>query len=292
MRLPSVLVLAGHDPTGGAGLIADAESIRAMGAWPLTVATALTRQTTVDVVSLTPRPFEEIVETARVLLEDCGADAIKVGLIADKEALEAVVALCREYAHLPIVIDPVLKAGGGCELSDGALIEAFVRGLLPLATLSTPNVAELFRLSAEEGAALDGGSDDAGRERAIERCARALLSTGSGAMLVTGTDVPGRPGGDEVVHRLYRADAQHQWRWPRLAGTFHGSGCTLSSAIAATLARGETLEHACEAAQRFTWQSLAGGLCQGRGQMLPDRLLRGRAPDAADIETDQRGERL
>lgn len=304
MRLPTVLALAGHDPTGGAGLVADAEAIRAMGAWPLTVATTLTRQSSVDVMALTPRPFEEIVGTARTLFEDFRIDAIKVGLIADSEALRAVVAICQAHMHLPIVLDPVLKAGGGCELSSRALTVDFVHGLLPLATLSTPNLVELSRLfdarkTAAENDSIDDDGDSEGiadvdsehdrarQSQAIEHRARALLSESGGAMLVTGTDVPGRAGGDEVIHRLYQKSAQREWRWPRLAGSFHGSGCTLSSAIAAGLARGTGLEKACEAAQRFTWQSLSRGLCQGSGQKLPDRLLPGGVFAAG---TDQGGE--
>ncbi|ART63274.1 bifunctional hydroxymethylpyrimidine kinase/phosphomethylpyrimidine kinase [Kushneria marisflavi] len=261
MSLPCVLVLAGHDPTGGAGLIADAEAIRAMGGWALTVPTALTCQTTVNVQSVTPRPGEEILATARALLEDCDIHAIKVGLIADLSALEAVVELCRTWSHLPVIIDPVLKAGGGRELSGQALRAAFVERLLPLADLVTPNLDELARLT--DRALAD--QDTAGQ-------AGQMLATGAGAVLATGTDVADAQRKPHVTHRLYTPEGFQTWSWPRLPGSYHGSGCTLASATAALLARGETLDNACQRAQQFTWQSLERALTPGRGQYLPDRL--------------------
>ncbi|WP_438765517.1 bifunctional hydroxymethylpyrimidine kinase/phosphomethylpyrimidine kinase [Kushneria sp. TE3] len=266
MTLPCVLVLAGHDPTGGAGLMADAEAVRAMGGWALTVPTALTRQTTVDVQDVMPRPGEEILATARALLDDCGIHAIKVGLIADLSALEAVITLCAAHPHLPIILDPVLKAGGGRELSGQALMAAFVQRLLPLASLVTPNLQELARLAS----ALSGqdGADD----QAIAGQAERLLATGAGAILATGTDVAGQCRRASVIHRLYTPESMRQWSWPRLPGSYHGSGCTLASATAALLARGETLENACERAQQFTWHSLENALMPGRGQYVPDRL--------------------
>ena len=261
MSLPCVLVLAGHDPTGGAGLIADAEAIRAMGGWALTVPTALTCQTTVNVHTVMPRPGEEILATARAVLKDCDIHAIKIGLIAGPSALEAAVELCRMLSPLPIIIDPVLKAGGGRELSSELLRAAFVERLLPLADLVTPNLEELARLT---GSALED-QDTAGQ-------AGKMLATGAGAVLATGTDVADALHQPHVTHRLYTPEGIRTWSWPRLPGSYHGSGCTLASAVAALVARGETLENACEKAQQFTWQSLERALTPGRGQHLPDRL--------------------
>ncbi|MFC0267096.1 bifunctional hydroxymethylpyrimidine kinase/phosphomethylpyrimidine kinase [Kushneria aurantia] len=258
-QLPNVLVLSGHDPTGGAGMIADVESIRALGGWPLTVPTALTRQTTRDVVAVEPRPAEEIEATAQVVIDDCPIAAIKVGLIADDASLAAVVALCRAHPELPIVVDPVLKASGGRELSNHALLKAFVRHLLPQATLLTPNLAELARLSQGVGDVLQQ--------------AQRLLDAGAEAILVTGTDTPGEAPGEQVTHRLFTSSgAIHEWHWPRLAGEFHGSGCTLAAAIAVQLAKGDELTAACATAQRFSWQALSQALNQGSAQALPDRL--------------------
>ncbi|WP_456268670.1 hydroxymethylpyrimidine/phosphomethylpyrimidine kinase [Kushneria sp. AK178] len=265
MALPCVLVLAGHDPTGGAGLIADAETVRAMGGWALTVPTALTRQTTVDVQSVMPRPGEEILATARALLEDCDIHAIKVGLIADLSALEAVIALCAAYPHLPIVVDPVLKAGGGRELSSQTLMTAFVQRLLPLASLITPNRQELLRLTASLPGPALAEQDMAGQ-------AEKALATGAGAVLATGADAAGEKGQHRVTHHLYTPAGTQSWSWPRLPGSYHGSGCTLASATAALLARGASLERACQQAQQFTWQSLEHALMPGRGQYVPDRL--------------------
>ncbi|GHC22400.1 hydroxymethylpyrimidine/phosphomethylpyrimidine kinase [Kushneria pakistanensis] len=271
MSLPCVLVLAGHDPTGGAGLVADAEAIRAMGGWALTVPTALTRQTTVDVQSVMPRPGEEILASARTLLDDCRISAIKVGLIADLSALEAVITLCVENAHLPIIIDPVLRAGGGRELSSQTLMAAFVERLLPLATLVTPNLQELARLAFALPKQTGGDDQD------IAGQAERLLAAGASAILATGTDTASERQQPSVIHRLYTPSGVQAWSWPRLAGSYHGSGCTLASATAALLARGERLESACQQAQQFTWQSLERPLAPGRGQQIPDRLT-GRFP--------------
>lgn len=266
MSLPCVLVLAGHDPTGGAGLIADTEAVRAMGGWALTVPTALTRQTSVDVQAVMPRPGEEILATARALLEDCDIHAIKVGLLADLSALEAVITLCAEHSHLPIVIDPVLKAGGGRELSGQTLMAAMAERLLPLADLVTPNLQELSRLAA----VLPGGALQ--DEAVIDQAAR-VLACGTRAVLATGADMAEARQQPHVIHRLYTRDGEQSWSWPRLPGRYHGSGCTLASAAAAALAGGDTLEAACHQAQQFTWQSLEGALQPGRGQALPDRLI-------------------
>ncbi|MFC0337447.1 hydroxymethylpyrimidine/phosphomethylpyrimidine kinase [Kushneria avicenniae] len=266
MALPCVLVLAGHDPTGGAGLIADAEAVRAMGGWALTVPTALTRQTTVDVQAVMPRPGEEILATARGLLEDCNVHAIKVGLIADLSTLEAVTTLCAAHSHLPIVIDPVLKAGGGRELSGQILMAAMAERLLPLADLVTPNLQELSRL-----ATVLAGSDL--QDQAVADQAARVLDSGARAVLATGADMAEARQQPHVTHQLYTRNGVQSWSWPRLPGHYHGSGCTLASAAAAALARGDALEEACRQAQQFTWQSLESALRPGRGQALPDRLI-------------------
>ncbi|MHB0775020.1 bifunctional hydroxymethylpyrimidine kinase/phosphomethylpyrimidine kinase [Halomonas sp. WWR20] len=257
-RPPVVLVLAGHDPTGGAGLIADSEAIRACGGWAVTVPTALTVQTTRDVISVSPCSAQGILAAAEALFADIDIAAIKVGLLADVEALEAVIAIVQAHPDLPLVVDPVLRAGGGKELSTSALQACFTQRLLPLVDILTPNRLELTRLA-------DMADDDRGR-------VTDLLGRGCGGLLVTGTDMP--PSGADhanVVHSLYTPQATHQWHWPRLPGHYHGSGCTLAAALSARLAVGEPWVNACEQAQRFTWESLNRALRLGRGQALPNR---------------------
>ncbi|WNK20217.1 hydroxymethylpyrimidine/phosphomethylpyrimidine kinase [Halomonas piscis] len=257
---PVVLVLAGHDPTGGAGIMADGEAVAANGGWALTVPTALTVQSCADVrrvVPADPAVMEEAVEA----LAEMPVAAIKIGLLADAATLAAAERIVRRFPGVPVVIDPVLKAGGGAELSTPALCQRFVDKLIGQADLLTPNRHELARLTPEMG-----GVDDT--DRAV-----ALLSAGCQSVLVTGTDDP-RPGSDDdtVTHTLHTPESARQWHWPRLPGTYHGSGCTLAAAVAARLAAGEALAPACEQAQRFAWQSLAHGYRPAHGQQLPNRF--------------------
>jgi glutamate-1-semialdehyde-2,1-aminomutase len=255
---PVVLVLAGHDPTGGAGIMADGEAIAACGGWALTVPTALTMQDCRDVHRVVPVPAELIREmTAR--LSGFRLAAIKVGLLASRETLDAVVDIIKARPGIPVVVDPVLKAGGGKELSTSAMVEVFRSRLLPLVDILTPNRLELERLAGTEP------QDDEAR-------ARQLMALGCRAVLVTGSDDPDCDVPQDVVEQvLYASEQNRAWRWPRLAGRFHGSGCTLAAALAARLAAGESLEVACEQAQRFTWQALAKAWQPGNAQALPRR---------------------
>lgn len=258
-KLPVVLVLGGHDPTGGAGLIADAEAIAACGGWAVTVPTSLTVQSTHDVLRVMPCPADGIRDMAWALLDEFDIAAIKLGLIADETTLDAVEDVVRACPGIPLVVDPVLRAGGGKQLSTSALIDDFRRRLLPLVDILTPNRDELAWLAGEQG------QDD------VERVV-ALMSLGCQALLVTATDrpAPGTPG-DAVVHTLHTPETSRQWHWPRLPASYHGSGCTLAAALAARLAAGERLVNACEQAQRFTWESLRRGWRPGSGQALPRR---------------------
>jgi hydroxymethylpyrimidine/phosphomethylpyrimidine kinase len=253
-RIPIVLCFSGHDPTGGAGIAADIEAIRAQGAHPATIVTALTVQDSRNVCAVTAIDSAEIVAQAELVLEDLPVAAFKIGMLGSDDNARAVASVLREHANLPVVLDPVLRAGGGAALADPPLIDAMARELLPQATLITPNVAEAQYLAAPA------------REPA--ECAAMLLNAGAGAVLITGGDLPG----NEVVNTLYQANAQRSWRWPKLPHRYHGSGCTLASAIAARLALGETLADACEQAQRYAWNSLDAALVLGRGQRFPRRL--------------------
>ncbi len=256
---PVVLVLAGHDPTGGAGLVADSEAIAACGGWAMTIPTALTVQDCCDVHRVVPVDADLIRDMAAALSSTPIA-AIKVGLVASSDTLDAVVAIVRDRPGVPVVVDPVLKAGGGAELSTTELVEAFRTRLLPLVDVLTPNRLELERFT--DGA----GQDDRAR-------AERLLTSGCDAVLVTGTDDPEAdvPAG-EVQQVLYCAEGRFAWRWPRLAGRYHGSGCTLAAALAARLALGESLHEACERAQAFAWRALARAWQPSVGQALPRRL--------------------
>ncbi|WP_447927517.1 bifunctional hydroxymethylpyrimidine kinase/phosphomethylpyrimidine kinase [Vreelandella sp. EE27] len=259
---PVVLVLAGHDPTGGAGLIADSEAVAGCGGWAMTIPTATTVQNCHDVQRVLPADPQMMLQMAQAL-EGLPVSAIKLGLLADEATLLAAERIIRRFPGVPVIADPVLKAGGGAELSTAALQKRYVQRLLPLVDILTPNRFELAALTPD----VEEGADDTTR-------AVALISQGGQAVLVTATDDP-LPGNDgQVVHTLHSPDTTRQWQWPRLAQRFHGSGCTLASAIAARMAVGERLPTACEQAQRFTWQALSEAFEPPDGQYLPNRLSR------------------
>lgn len=258
---PAVLVLAGHDPTSGAGLVADSEAVAANGGWALTVPTALTVQNGDNVRRVVPVDSAIMQETVDTL-GDMPVAAIKIGLLADAATLDAAARIVRRFPGVPVVIDPVLKAGGGAELSTPDLCQRFVDNLIGQADILTPNRHELARLTPEL-------PDDNDTERAV-----ALLSAGCQGVLVTATDDP-LPGSNDatVTHTLHTPDNARQWQWPRLAAAYHGSGCTLAAALATRLAAGDTLTVACEQAQHFAWQSLSHGYRPAHGQRLPNRFF-------------------
>jgi hydroxymethylpyrimidine/phosphomethylpyrimidine kinase len=256
-RLPTVLCIGGHDPTGGAGLQADIETLAAHRVRAFTLVTCLTAQDTRNVQAIWSTPIDAFRHQARALLGDVRPDAIKIGLLGSREIAVAAAEIAAGL-DAPMVLDPVLAAGGGAQLSDTPLIDALRAGLLPQARLVLPNRAELFRLAAadEETAA-----------------AREVLARGAAAVLVTGADAAAGSGDDQVSNTLYTANMPpREWNWPRLPGVYHGSGCTLASACAAALACGTPLEQAVDAAQRFTLRALEQAEAVGAAQRLPTRL--------------------
>jgi hydroxymethylpyrimidine/phosphomethylpyrimidine kinase len=253
-KRPCVLCIAGHDPTGGAGIQADIEAVSALGGRALSLVTALTVQDTGNVREILPTPADVLRRCFATLVDDIQPDAIKIGLLGCVETVDALADLLAARDR-PVVLDPVLAAGGGFGLASPHIEERLMQKLVPLATLITPNRAESRRLSGQQ----DPGAG-----------ARALLNAGAGAVLLTGAD---EARGDTVLNTLWQAGcATQDYRWPLLAGTFHGSGCTLASACAVRLAAGDTLTEAVDAAQRFTQQSLKAAESVGHKQLLPRRI--------------------
>lgn len=251
---PVVLVIAGNDPSGGAGLAADIQAITAAGAHPAPVVAALTVQDSHDVSSVRAIPAAEVVAQAQAVLADLPVKAVKLGLLAGAEVGRAVAGLLARHPAIPVVLDPVLAASGGGQLAEDALLEVYRDALFPLTTLVTPNAAESRRFAP-------GAVDPAAR-------AKALLFAGARHVLVKGADEET----PEVHNHLFGPDGLHrEFAWPRLPGRFHGSGCTLASAIAARLALGQGMEEAVEAGQLYTWVSLERGWRPGRGQHFPYR---------------------
>ncbi|HEY1773388.1 MAG TPA: hydroxymethylpyrimidine/phosphomethylpyrimidine kinase [Gammaproteobacteria bacterium] len=251
---PVVLLIAGNDPSGGAGLAADIQAVTAVGAHPTPVVTALTVQDSRNVHRVQAVAAEWVSEQARVVLTDMPVAAIKLGLLSNAATGRAVAALLREHARIPVVVDPVLTASGGTVLADEALLDVYLKDIFPLATLITPNAAESRRFVPQ-------ARDVAGR-------AAALLQTGARHVLIKGGDEQS----PEVHNHLFGPSGLHEeTTWPRLPGDFHGSGCTLASAIAARLALGADLSDAVREGLRYTWEALARAWPLGHGGRIPAR---------------------
>jgi hydroxymethylpyrimidine/phosphomethylpyrimidine kinase len=251
---PVVLCVGGHDPSGGAGIIADAEAVRAAGAFPVTVISSLTEQTTCELSRIQPQAPEQVDGQCRALLRDCTPAALKIGMVGSAQAILVLEALIDEYPSLPVVLDPVLGSGAGQQVADAVILNRLRHGLIGRSTLVTPNLPEARTLT--------GARDPSD-------CAAALLAAGAGWVLITGTHDDTR----DVSNWLFNTEGLRQrLDWPRLAGEYHGSGCTLASAIAARLALGLTMPEAVAEAQAYTWESLNRAFRTGRCQLTPNRL--------------------
>jgi hydroxymethylpyrimidine/phosphomethylpyrimidine kinase len=266
---PIVLVFAGSDPSGGAGMQADLMTLASLGCHPLSVITALTIQDSARVEAIEAVDAAWVEDQARQVLEDMNVSAFKIGLLGSVENVQAIAEVVSDYPDIPLILDPVLAAGNGDDLASEELIAAMKELLVPQTTVLTPNSLEARRLVA---ANID--EDDP----ALELCAKALLEMGAEYVLVTGTheNTPqvvnllyGPVGGaDSTDLGLVRSDA-----WTRLSGSYHGSGCTLASAIAATLANGLEVPAAVREAQEYTWNTLKFAFRPGMGQHIPDRFF-------------------
>ena len=251
--LPPILCIGGHDPTGGAGIQADIETVNALGGRALTLITCLTVQDSRDIHGVLPTEPDLFARQLDVLLTDIQPAAIKLGLIGSTALIEPLSELLAGFDG-PTILDPVLAAGGGFDLDRERLGATLRRHLLPHVILATPNRAELRRLAP--------GGDEA-------HAAATLLADGTRAVLVTGAD---EASGDRVSNRLYLpTDDPQTWDWPRLPRQYHGSGCTLAAACATRLALGDPLVRAVEQAQQFAWRALDRAEPVGHGQWLPRR---------------------
>ncbi len=258
-QIPTVLCLSGLDPTGGAGLQADIETVSSLGCHALSILTANTVQDTRDVFSVMPVSAADILAQARTVIDDITPNAIKVGLVGSADVARAVACVIDLCPGTPVVVDPICSSGAGTPLADDELLDALINLLAPRASVLTPNSLEARLLSP--------GADS------LKASAQELLSYGCEYVLITGTheDTP------EVEHQLYHGmRLEERFRYPRLPHDYHGSGCTLSAALAALLAHGQDPSAACSTALGYTWSSLKAGLDLGKGQRLPNRLLRSR----------------
>ncbi len=254
--LPVVLVFAGNDPTGGAGIQADIETLASMGCHAAPVITAITIQDTQDVKGYFPLDMPTVIEQARAVLEDMPIAAIKIGMLGSVDAIEAVATILKDYPDVPVIFDPVLASGGGAELADGEMIEAISRLLLPKTTVLVPNSLEARSLAREADV--------------LDACAQELLDMGCEYVLITGSHEQT----EKVVNTFYGNNrVLDTFAWERLEGSYHGSGCTLASAIAGLIAQQLDPLSAVHEAQEYTWKSLQSGYRVGMGQLLPDRFF-------------------
>lgn len=252
---PVVLCFSGHDPVGGAGVQADIETLFSLRCHAVSVITCLTEQDTHNVSQLFPQPAAAFKRQALTLMNDLPVAAIKIGLVGCADLARAIVELIQLRPGIPVVLDPILAAGGGKGLADQSLLEVMRHELLPLASLVTPNTIEARRLTD-----LDE----------LNQCALQLLAWGAQSVLITGT----HDESEQVCNRLYRpASNSETFYWQRLPHSYHGSGCTLASASAGLLAQGLDLFSAVSEAQDFCWQSLAAGYQPSDGQFQPDRAF-------------------
>ena len=259
---PVVLVFAGNDPTGGAGMQADIQALVSMGCHPAPVLTAVTVQDTLGVKQFVPLEAELVIAQARAVLEDMPVAAFKTGMLGNLANLSAVASIVREYDDLPLIVDPVLSSGRGDDLAEEPLEQAFCTLLFPHATLITPNSEEARRLAPDADT--------------LDACAQRLLSYGCEYVLITGT----HEATPKVINRLYgNRRLLENFTWERLPEAYHGSGCTLASACAAALAHGFDPINAVAEAQDYTWHTLKNGFRLGMGQFLPDRLYWARQTD-------------
>ena len=259
---PIVLCFGATDPTGGAGLQADILTIASMGCHPLSVVTAITVQDTGGVDDIMPIDSEWVADQARAVLEDMPVAAFKIGLLGSVENIAAIAEIVSDYPDIPLVFDPVLASGRGDELASEEMLDALRELLIPQATILTPNSIEARRLIQDEENEEDNPD--------LAECAKRILQIGCEYVLITGT----HEHTPKVINTLYgehgiiRSDS-----WARLQHIYHGSGCTLASAIAALLANGLLVEEAAKEAQEYTWQALHFGFRPGMGQHIPDRLF-------------------
>ena len=260
---PNVVVFAASDPTSGAGLQADLLTLAALGCHALTVVTALTAQDTHGVRAVRPVDAAWVEEQARAVLQEFPVAAFKIGVLATAANAMVVARILATYPDAPVILDPVLASGRGDSLAADSVVAALRAELLPRTTVLTPNSLEARRLAG------DAPQAD------LARCAQRLVQLGARFVLVTGT----HEATTEVTNTLYgetgvvRAD-----RWARLPGSYHGSGCTLASAIAAQLAQGRQVADAVHVAQAYTWDSLRAAFRPASGQWIPNRLAGPRGP--------------
>ena len=261
-----VLIIAGSDSGGGAGVQADIKTVTALGGYAASAITAVTVQNTLGVSGVHPIPPEVVLAQARAVLSDIGADAIKIGMLGDAAMVAVAAQVLDEAAGVPAVVDPVITAKGGAALLAQGAVAAVRQQLVPRAALVTPNAPEAEALT---GIAVSSTDD-------LRRAGEALLAAGARAALLKGGHVPG----ERVIDVLMTPEGETLFEGERLDTRHtHGTGCTLASAVAVGLAQGLPLAQAVARAWDYVHQAMlrAPGLGAGHGPLDHGWPLRGRA---------------
>ena len=251
---PVVLALSGHDPSGAAGIQADIEATARAGCHCVSVITSLTAQNTSEFRAMEPQSPAQFREQLGLLTEEIRVDACKIGLIGSSQLVEVIADYLRD-ANCPVVLDPILGSGTGANLALPGLVPKLVDYLFPHTTVITPNL--------EEALALTGCNDTI-------KALHALLDLGCDTALITGAD-NGR--GELLNTWMDNTREVHNYRWEKLPGVYHGSGCTLSAHLSGWLARGGSVRVAVEKAQEYTWHTLRNAHKTGKSQLHPDRFF-------------------
>jgi hydroxymethylpyrimidine/phosphomethylpyrimidine kinase len=239
-----VLIVAGSDSGGGAGIQADIKTVTVLGAYAATAITAITVQNTLGVSEVFPIPNVMVEAQARAVLSDIGADAIKTGMLGDEASVKTVVRIVDSASSAAIVVDPVMVAKGGAPLLDPDAVGAIRAELIPRATLLTPNAPEAAVLT---GLQVESLAD-------LRRAGEALLSMGARAVLMKGGHLPG----PEVVDVLMTSEGETRFQGARMETRHtHGTGCSLASACAAGISQGMPLREAVSQAWRFVRGGIA-----------------------------------
>jgi hydroxymethylpyrimidine/phosphomethylpyrimidine kinase len=252
---PVVLCFSGHDPSGGAGVQADIETLASHHCHCVSVITALTEQDSQNVKKVLPQAPEDIISQANTLFADMPIAAIKIGLVGHYETAQAIHSVLQQYPDIPVIFDPILAAGGGKPLADTKLIETINDLLLPCITILTPN--------SNEARLLTGLQE-------LDDCGLELLAQGCEYVLITGA----HEATTEIENRLfYQQKRLETFSWNRLPDSYHGSGCTLASSIAGLLAQGLDAFSSVTEGQDYTWNSLETAYKIGKGQYNPNRFF-------------------
>jgi hydroxymethylpyrimidine/phosphomethylpyrimidine kinase len=256
MRLGRVLIIAGSDPSGGAGVQADIKTVTALGGYAAAAITALTVQDTLGVTAVHPVPPELIKAQAKAALGDIGADAVKTGMLGAAAAIEAAAEALDLAPGVPLVVDPVLRSTSGAALTDPEALEVLRARLIARSMLVTPNAPEAEALTGLVVASLDD------QRRAAER----MMNAGAAAVLLKGGHVPG----ERVIDLLATLDGETLFEAERQDTRHtHGTGCTLASAVATGLAQGQGLTDAVARAWAYVQEAIrrAPGLGRGNGPL-------------------------